>query len=169
VFAGTPSEALFTARLPFFTRVDLRLAKTMNVAGRPWEVYLDARNVLNARNVIALFGETGETVNTAHRLQTIGDPDAPSGEYASLRNEALDAAALEPDGTTVNLTACPTWGNPFNCVALSRVERRFGDGNGLYTIAEQERAFNAYYDDFFGAWRFYAPGRTLRIGLRLGF
>jgi len=47
------------------------------------------------------------------------------------------------------------------------VERRFGDGNGLYTLTEQQRALNAFYDAFFGAWRFYGPGRTLRFGVEL--
>jgi hypothetical protein len=50
---------------------------------------------------------------------------------------------------------------------LTRVERRFGNGDGLFTLVEQQRAFNAYYDDFFGAWRFYGAGRTLRLGMEL--
>jgi hypothetical protein len=163
-----PAEAFNGSQTPWTTRLDLRVTKAVRVAGRNWSIYVDARNVLNARNLIALFAETGGTVNAIHRQVTIGDPSFPSGEYSSLRFEAQDAGALEPDGTTVNLTACSVWGNPVNCVALTRVERRFGDGNGLYTLAEQERAFNAYYEDFFGAWRFSAPGRTLRVGISLG-
>ncbi len=54
-----------------------------------------------------------------------------------------------------------------NCVALTRVERRFGDGNQQFTLPEQQQAFDAYYRDLFGAWRFYAPGRTIRIGMEL--
>jgi hypothetical protein len=155
------------SRLPWTARLDLQIEKVLRVAGREWSLYLDARNLLNARNLIALFAETGETTNDLHRVLTIGDPTQATGQYGSLRNEAQDAGALEPDGTTVNLTACSSWGSPVNCVALTRVERRFGDGDGLYTLAEQELAFNAYYEDFFGAWRFYAPGRTLRVGMRL--
>lgn len=165
---GTVSDVFATSSLPWITRLDLRVAKAVRLGGREWSVYLDARNVLNARNLVALFGETGATANAFHRALTIGDPSIPSGEYLALRFEAQDAGALEPDGTTVNLTACSVWGNPVNCVALTRVERRFGDGNGFYTMAEQERAFNAYYEDFFGAWRFSAPGRTLRVGISLG-
>ena len=163
------AEAVNGSQTPWITRLDLRVTKAVRVAGRDWSVYVDARNVLNARNLIALFAETGGTVNAIHRQLTIGDPSIPSGEYAALRGEAQNAGALEPDGSTVNLTACAAWGSPVNCVALTRVERRFGDGDGLYTLAEQERAFNAYYDDFFGAWRFYGSGRTVRVGVRLGF
>jgi hypothetical protein len=69
-----------------------------------------------------------------------------------------------PVGT---LSGCGSWANPANCVALTRVEGRFGDGNGLYTLAEQSRAFNAYYDACFGPSRFYGSGRTLRFGVEL--
>ncbi|MDP3910489.1 MAG: TonB-dependent receptor plug domain-containing protein [Gemmatimonadales bacterium] len=166
---GVPAEDRDASRISWTTRLDLQIAKSVRVAGRDWSVYLDARNVVNARNLMALFAETGATTNDRHRLQTIGDPTLPTGQYAILRDEAQNAGALEPDGTTVNLTACSVWGNPVNCVALTRVERRFGDGDRLYTLAEQQAAFNAYYDDFFGAWRFYGSGRTLRVGVRLGF
>jgi hypothetical protein len=54
-------------------------------------------------------------------------------------------------------------------VALQRVEQRFGNGDGLYTLTEQTSAFNAYYDSFFGPWRFHGPGRTARIGIQLHF
>jgi hypothetical protein len=124
-------------------------------------VYADLRNVLNFRNTVALFAETGGVVNAQHRVQTL------SNEYANLANEASSNGALEPDGTTINLSGCGGWANPVNCVALTRVERRFGDGNGLYTLTEQQRALNAYYDAFFGPWRFYGSGRTLRFGVEL--
>jgi hypothetical protein len=35
----------------------------------------------------------------------------------------------------------------------------------LFTLAEQQRAFELYYRDYFGGWRFYDPGRTVRIGV----
>ena len=88
-------------------------------------------------------------------------------EYANLHAEASAYGALEPDGTTVNLTGCGSWTEPVDCVALTRVERRFGNGNGLYTLAEQQVALNAYYDAFEGPWFFYSSGRTLRIGVEL--
>jgi hypothetical protein len=56
-----------------------------------------------------------------------------------------------------------------NCAALRLVERRFGNGDGLYDVTEQTAALNAYFDAFFGAWRFYGPGRVARIGVELTF
>ena len=124
-------------------------------------MYADLRNALNFRNIINVFAETGGVVNDQHRASAL------AGEYANLRGEATGNGALEPDGTTINLSGCVGWTSPANCVALTRVERRFGDGNGLYTLAEQNRALDAYYDAFFGPSRFYGPGRTLRFGVEM--
>lgn len=151
-----------SARFPWTKRLDLRITKAVHAGGRAWTVYADVRNLLDARNIRALFSETGDVVNLQHRTQAL----AP--EYANLHAEASASSALEVDGTTVNLTACGTWSNPVNCVALTRVERRFGDGNGMYTLVEQDRALNAYYDAIEGSWFFYNSGRTLRIGVELG-
>jgi hypothetical protein len=160
LLAGRLDENINASRLPWTKRVDLRLTRVVRAGGRAWTVYADLRNVLNFRNIVALFAETGSVVNDRHRF------DALAAEYDGLRAEASAAGALQPD-TTINLSSCGSWSKPVNCVALTRVERRFGDGNGLYTLTEQQRALNAYYDDFFGAWRFYGPGRTLRFGVEL--
>jgi len=54
-------------------------------------------------------------------------------------------------------------------VALRRVEARFGNGDLLYTPAEQTRAFDTYYNSFFGPWRFHGPARTVRVGVEVAF
>jgi hypothetical protein len=74
---------------------------------------------------------------------------------------------LESDGTTVNVGSCATWSSQVNCFAWNRVEQRYGNGDQLFTLAEQQQAFELYYRDYFGGWRFYDPGRTIRIGLEL--
>lgn len=157
-----PAAAIGASRLPWTKRLDLRVTRSLRAGGRDWTVYADLRNALNFRNTVALFAETGHVVNDQHRA------DIVAAEVANLRSEAAGNSALEPDGMTVNLSACATWANPVNCVALTRVERRFGDGNGMYTGLEQTIALNTYYNDFFGPWRFYGSGRTLRIGVELG-
>ncbi|HYU27661.1 MAG TPA: hypothetical protein VEK83_01400 [Gemmatimonadales bacterium] len=171
----TPPESFLVptfnvAHLPWMKRLDLRISKTLRrgAGGQSWSLYLDARNLLDFANLLAAFAETGDTANSLHKLSTLGDPALPSGSanYAVLWDEANNAGALAPD-KTVDLSGCAAWGSPVNCVALTRVERRFGDGNQQFTLPEQQRAFDAYYRDFFGAWRFYAPGRTIRIGMEL--
>ena len=171
----TPPESFLVpnfnvAHLPWLKRLDLRIAKTLRTGagGQRWSLYLDARNLLDFANLLAAFAETGDTTNALHKRSTLGDPTLPSGSanYAVLWDEANNAGALAPD-KTVDLSGCAAWGSPVNCVALTRVERRFGDGNQQFTLPEQQRAFEAYYRDFFGAWRFYAPGRTIRFGIAL--
>ena len=150
-----------SARLPWTKRVDVRITKDVRMGGRAWTVYADVRNVFNFQNTRTVFDETGDVVNAQHRTQAL----AP--EYGSLTAEASGSGALEPDGTTINLSACSSWVTPANCVMLTRVERRFGDGNGLYSLGEQQQALNAYYDAIEGPWFFYSPGRTLRLGVEL--
>jgi hypothetical protein len=161
----TPSSPLTlatgSARLPWTKRVDVRFTKGVRAGGRAWTVYADVRNLFNFQNTRAVFDETGDVVNAQHRIQAL----AP--EYGNLTAEASGSGALEPDGTTINLSACSSWVNPVNCVVLTRVERRFGNGNGLFTLAEQQQTLNAYYDAFDGPWFFYNPGRTLRIGVEV--
>ena len=115
-----------------------------------------------------LFAETGDVRNDRNREKTIGDPTVASGEYGSLWNEAETAGALGAD-KTVDLTSCAAWGSQLSCVALRRAEARFGNGDKLYTLAEQERAYNTFYDSFFGSWRFFAPARQVRLGIDVKF
>ena len=159
---GSAIEPINSSRLPWTKRLDLRITKGVQAGGRTWTVYADVRNLINSQNVRALFGETGDVVNLQHRTQALGP------EFANLRAEASSNGALEVDGSTVNLTGCGAWVNSVNCIVLTRVERRFGDGNGMYTLTEQQQALNAYYDSIEGSWFFYNSGRTLRIGVELG-
>ena len=165
-FGSAPDESFNASSLPWFKRLDLRIAKTVRIAGHDWSAFVDARNILNLSSLTSLFAETGTTTNALHQTgNVIGDPTLGTGEYGLLRNEAANSAALQPDGTTVDLSSCATWASQANCVSLMRVEERFGNGDRSFTLGEQEIAFGSYYRDFFGGWRFYAPGRTVRLGL----
>jgi hypothetical protein len=157
---GNAIEPFNASRLPWSKVVDLRVGRTLRAGGRDWQLFADVRNLFNFRNVRALFAETGNVTNDAFRQQVLG------AEFANLAGEASSNSALEA-GNTVNLTACGTWSDPVNCVALARAEGRFGDGDGHYTSAEQQTALYAFYESVYGAWRFYGAGRTLRIGAQL--
>lgn len=169
-FTSFPVEPFDASSLPWFKRLDLRVTKTVRISGHDWSAFVDARNFLDLSNLTSLFAETGGTTNPRHQLLTvIGDPTIGTGEYGILWNEAANAGALQPDGTTVDLSSCAPWASQANCVSLMRVEQRFGNGDRSFTLAEQEAAFGAYYSDFFGAWRFYAPGSAVRLGLAFEF
>ena len=157
--------------MPWTKNMDLRINKGVRFGRLDATVYADIRNVFNFRNIVGLFAETGDVRNDKNRQQVIGDPTLPNGsaEYAALWNEADEAGAFNAATKAVDVTNCGGWGNQVSCVSLRRVESRFGNGDGIYTLDEQERALNTAYDAFNGAWRFYAPARQVRLGFELKF
>ena len=53
---------------------------------------------------------------------------------------------------------------------LQRTEARFGNGDKSYTLVEQTKALNAYYDDYgLGVQNFYGVPRNIRLGFELSF
>jgi hypothetical protein len=166
---GRSTETLNASEMPWTKNVDLRLNKGLRIGALDMTVFADVRNVFNFRNVVGLFAETGDIRNDEHRLQTLGSTEGTgSGEYAALWNEAGEAGALGA-GNAVDLSSCAGWSSQINCESLRRVEQRFGDGDGTYTFDEQERALSTFYEQFFGSWRFFAPGRHIRLGFELKF
>jgi hypothetical protein len=168
----TADPALNQREMPWTKNVDLRINKGIRVGRLDLTAYADIRNLFNFKNIVGLFAETGDVVNEELRRQTIGVPSedlsAPTGEYALLWNEAQEAGALGADKSVI-LSSCPSWGTPVNCVSLRRVEARFGNGDGTYTVDEQARAFNTYYESFAGPWQFYSIPRHIRLGIELSF
>lgn len=158
---------LATAHLPWARTVDLRLAKHVRLSQVRGSLYADLRNVLNFRNIVGAFTETRTGTNPLYQGNVL------SPEFTNLHSEAQANGTLL-SGNAVDLRPdCSTWtgttGGPVDCAALRQVERRFGNGDGIYDLNEQTAAFNAFYEAFFGSARFSAPGRAARIGLELSF
>lgn len=162
---GQAIEPINSSRTPMTKTLDLILRKGVRSRGVDLSFYADLRNLLNFQNTLGVFAETGTTVNDANRTRF----EAP--ELGTLAAEAGSNSAYLPDGS-VDLSNCAGWqgdAGPVNCVSLRRVEARFGDGNGIYSRAEQVKALDSYYNSFLGAWRFLGPGRTARLGVELRF
>jgi hypothetical protein len=156
--------------LPWTKNVDMRLNKGLRFGRLDATAYLDVRNLFNFRNIVGVFAETGDVKNEKNKLiSAVGDPSLGTGEYGNLWNEADNAGALNVADKSIDLTSCASWSNQLNCVSLRRVEQRFGNADGVYSLDEQERALDTYYDSFNGPWRFYAPARSIRAGLELKF
>jgi len=160
---GRAAENLNTSTLPWTKNIDLRLNKGFRFGRLDWTFYADVRNLLNFKNVEGAYAETGDVTNSLLKDKTL------SPELQNLASEALQAGTLQSDGTIDLSTPCSTWGSPVNCESLRRVEARFGNGNQLYTLAEQNRALNAYYDAFFGLQRFNGSPRHIRVGIEVNF
>ena len=102
-----------------------------------------------------------------------------SEQVTLLRSEAAAAGALVGDAVDFNLLgSCQNWqgrnsgsfaSGPVDCVLLERAEQRFGNGDGVFSPAEYARAFTAWYDLANAPYRFYGPGRRIRVGLEVSF
>ena len=156
-------------------RLDLKVSKGFGLGTRTLRAFLDARNLLGAENVARVFAVNGATSNAT-----------AEGEYTS---EALISYQLEGDnngltggdgaldlrfgGIADRRLGCANWVDTSsrpaapNCVALVRTEERFGDGDGVFSVAEQERAAMALYRTQFDRSALLSSGRLVRVGLSL--
>jgi hypothetical protein len=172
---GPLTEPLNGARLPAFKQLDLRLTKSFGPGNR-FTGYLDARNVLNFANVLAVFAVTGESNNPAEEQMNW------AADSADLANEAQASGAFRGDGSIdlgegqVNPRAgCGAWtdqaGTPAapNCVYLIRAEERYGNGDHVFDVSEQKRASDALYRVVRGRQELTGPGRRIRLGVEASF
>ena len=157
-------ESINSSTMPWTKFVNVRVNKGFRVGRTDWELFVDARNVFNFRNVVRLFAETGDVVNPLNRENVL------SSEFLDLKAEASSGGALLSDGSIDLRGSCLAWSTgPVNCVLLRRGEARWGNGDGLFTVSEQERAFNAEYNLILGVQTMYGAPRNIRIGAELNF
>lgn len=171
------ADGFNSERLPTFKQLDLRLTKDIGIGRRTLTAFVDARNLLNTRNVLAVFASSGGTDHPGeasdHRARALN-------EYSG---EAQASGALRPDGS-IDLSfgglpdprsGCGSWqtedGSPAvpNCVYLIRAEERFGNGDHVFDVAEQVRSANALYNVIRGIHNFTGAPRRVRLGLEFTF
>jgi hypothetical protein len=167
---GLPSSH---GRLPAFRQLDLRFSRQLGSRPGSARFYVDARNLLNRRNTVRVFAETNATEHASLRDFTV------TSHTSALRDEAADNGLLLGDGG-IDLRfggdgagGCAGWvsvqGDAAapSCVALVRAEQRFGNGDGIYSGAEQQAAAGALFDVLQGG--FYSEPRRVRLGVELMF
>jgi hypothetical protein len=170
--AAAQQGSINSSTMPWNKFVDLRLNKGVRIGRLDWTLYADIRNLFNFQNVIAVFAQTGDVTNPANRAKQT------ASEVVLLAGEASQNQARNPGDGSVILNGtqgakpCANWSGdagPVDCVLLQRTEARWGNGDGIFTTAEQQRALNAWYDAFNGPQRFYASPRQIRVGAELNF
>ncbi len=170
---GNAVESLNSSTRPWFKDVSLRVTKGFRVGGVDWTAFGEARNIFDFKNIVSLFTEVGDV--TYPDLQARYD----SEQVTLLRSEAASAGALVGSSVDFNLLGgCENWqgrnaGNfssgPVDCVLLERAEARYGNGDGVFTPAEYNAAFNSWYNLQNAPSRFYGPGRRVRFGFEISF
>jgi hypothetical protein len=164
-------------QLPSLKMFDLRVSRGFALGGTELVAFADARNLLNLKTITKVFAQTGETRNDRERDQVrAGELNnyATEGDFNGvlLGDNSLD---LSFGGASDPRSACGNWQDGFgsaqvpNCVYLINAEERFGDGDHIFTVAEQTRAVDAYYYVARGEQHFTAPGRRVRLGVEVRF
>jgi hypothetical protein len=182
VFAGTVCSRSIEgdyngARLPTVKVFDFRLTKGFGIGGLDFTAYTEVRNLFNFKNINTVFAQTNDVKNDRELAKNrTGDLDEfaneadHNGVYGAdnsidLRfgNTAGDASGCGNWETSGGASAAP------NCVYMIRAEQRYGNGDGIFTEAEQTRASDALYYVNRGIASFTGTPRTFRLGFEVNF
>jgi hypothetical protein len=165
-------EGINTQRLPAFKELNTRFTKSFGLGGLDMTGYLDVRNLLNFRNVIQVFAVNGDVRNDEERADNL------QADLDDLASERDANSAVGADGAMNLPTAhenCSGWVSSknrpaaANCMYLVRAEQRFGNGDHIFTVEEQENAINALYDVARGEHQQLGLGRRARLGFEINF
>jgi hypothetical protein len=173
-------EPLNSSRLPAFKNLDLRLTKGFALGGIDLTGYLEARNLLNFKNVIQVFATTNDVRSGVENANNFASDSADfhneahtnPGQEATHVDGSID---LTFGGAADPRTGCGSWvdqaGTPAapNCVALIRAEERYGNGDHIFDLAEQKRASDALYNVVRGIHNFTGSPRRMRLGVEVNF
>jgi carboxypeptidase family protein/TonB-dependent receptor-like protein len=175
--------AINGARLPAWHQFDLRLTKQFDIARVGMTAYLDIRNLFNFANTLLVFSTTGGIVNQTDRQNRWSTDSSAYAAQAKASGVYGTDGSLDLQFGGAVASGCGDWqsggGKPAapNCVYLIRAEERYGDGDHVFTVAEQRRASDALYSAAGQTSTFFARGRhnftgdprRLRLGVEVSF
>ena len=191
--SGTPCAPLNANTTPWYKNVDLRLTRAFQFStGRNVTVFADFRNLFNFTNLVNLFVETGDVVNSVYQDKQVGPG---STAYTNLLSE-VGAAGPRVNGTATytgwDLSNCAAL-TPNNaqaaipdCIMLRRVITRFAGADDpdlatndcntgvaghtcILTTSAINRSFTAWYNRYTGPYTLYGPPMTFRLGFEFNF
>jgi outer membrane receptor protein involved in Fe transport len=148
-----------TRRLPWQKTFDLKAQKGLSIAGWNTSVFLDARNVLDLKNITSVWATTGDITEESNFADVVLQRRAQLGGGEAQSN--IDLTSLASAGAGV--------ANQVDLVLLRRTEARFGNGDLKFSQDEQEAAFRSALDLTSGEQIFIGTGRRLRLGVELTF
>lgn len=160
------------ARLPMLKEFDLRLTKGFGLGGVDVTAYVDVRNLFNFTNTVRVYSSTND-VRNAEAVERNWQDDFRGFEGEAQANGAwtADEAIALPAANG----GCHDWvdqatrpASP-SCFYLIRAEQRYGNGDRVFSSAEQRAASEAHFFTIRGLDVFRGPGRDLRLGLELNF
>jgi hypothetical protein len=150
-------SSISALEMPWQIEFDLRLAKGFGLGrGLNLQVFVDWRNPFNISTTNVVFAETGDTSHDLARTDWISDSmiDIRLDGDSEIRD--FDIAIESPE-------------NDFNKYMLMRAEQRWGNGDGVFAVEEQEAAFGQSWEYSRGQYVLAPSNQSLRLGLRLAF
>jgi hypothetical protein len=176
---GGFTDGLNSARLPMFKTLDMRFVKGFPVGRSQLSLYLDARNILNFTNVLQEFVTTKDITNELENDLNWATDSARFVQESDANEKTVGAGDIDltfGGDLADRVAGCGSWvdqaGTPnvANCAYLVRAEERWGNGDGIFSAAEQRRVSDAlYFANGRGENFFYGQGRRLRLGVEFNF
>lgn len=148
-----------TARMPWLKTFDLKASKGVRLMGFNANLVVDARNVLDLENQTGVFLTTGDLTDGEVFDQIVASHRQILGAGSTL--DRVDLSSLAAAGEGVR--------NIVDLISLRRVEARFGNGDGIFDAAEQDRAFRSAVSIGSGSQWLIGAGRRVRLGFELTF
>ncbi len=165
----------FGARRPAYKQLDMKFTKGFGLGGLDITAYLDARNILNFKNILNVFATTNDVVNNIERIQQNSADSVGFAEEGAINGVRQSDGSLDLRFGNAGASGCGNWTNTQStptapsCVYLVRAEERFGNGDHIFTLEEQLAASNAAYDLGRGIHTFTDTPRRLRLGIEVNF
>jgi hypothetical protein len=162
------------ARLPSSKHLDLRITRTVEIAGHQVMAYLDGRNILDFENTLRVYAVNGKTSNPAE-AQQVYSADSAGFTDVGISNGIYNNGDLDLTFGGAGASGCGNFVNSQftpsapDCVYLIRAEERYGDGDHIFTLAEQRAASEAAYRVARGRPTFLGAPRRIRLGLDVRF
>jgi hypothetical protein len=152
-----PESSFSGLEMPWQIEFDLRLSKGFDLGrGLNVQAFVDWRNPFGIKRTDLVFAETGDTSHEFARSQWIADAMIDSRLDGDNEIRDFDIGAESPE-------------NDFNKFMLMRAEQRWGNGDGIFTVEEQEASFSQEWEYFRGEYVLAPSNQSLRLGLRLAF
>jgi hypothetical protein len=159
-------------RLPMQKQFDLRMAKDFRVGKYAMTASIDARNVLNLQNITSVYAQTGTPFSGLVTAQRWSNDSTTFVAYGAATNELnATTGAITLPGTIAGCAKVLSGTNSYAaaCYYMIRSEQRFGNGDGVYTLAEQRLASDAKNSAANSVWASNTGARTIRFALEVNF
>ncbi len=156
--SGELAESSFAGlTMPWQFEFDFRLSKGFRLGrGLSLQAFVDWRNPFDIARTDFVFAETADSEHSLAKQNWV--------------NEGMSDPRLDGDTDIRDFDiAAESADNAFNTYMLMRAEQRFGNGDGVYTVEEQTRAFSQDWEWFRGQQVLKPSNQSLRLGVRLAF